>query len=450
MAHRPPNILFIMADQQRHDYLGYAKTKGLEALQTPHIDSIAARGLRFTHCCTNSPICAPARIALACGLQPHKVGALDNMAYLPADVTTYYRRLRDAGYRVGHVGKIDLAKPDPYNGRDGDRPCNYTWGFTDPHETEGKMHAGKSPTPLGPYGLWLEQRGLYQTFVQDYKARKKSFDRSIADSALPTDAFEDSYIAEYAAKWLREVNDDFPWHYFVNFVGPHDPFDPPTEYADLYRDRPMPARIPVDLTGKSRRAAHCVVEATDIERTAAQRQYCGSIHAIDVGVGKILAALKERGQLENTYIIFSSDHGEMLGDFGMYTKHVPYESALRVPLVVAGPGIAAGAVNSSLVELIDLNPTICDLAGLPPQEGIDARSLGPVLRGERQTHRDDIVAIERPYRLIRTNRWKYVETYNDTAELYDLQADPQERRNVAEQYPDEVKHFTRQLMVRTK
>ncbi|MHC4917604.1 MAG: sulfatase-like hydrolase/transferase, partial [Planctomycetota bacterium] len=149
-TNRPPNILFISADQHRHDYLGAA---GADFLRTPNLDALAGRGVRFTQCCTNAPVCTPARVALASGLQPSRLGSLDNRSYLPRSTTTYYQRLRDAGYRVGCVGKLDLAKPDKYNGRFGDRPCVYGWGFTHPEEVEGKMHAGQNPEPQGPYGF---------------------------------------------------------------------------------------------------------------------------------------------------------------------------------------------------------------------------------------------------------------------------------------------------------
>ena len=128
-AHKQPNILFITCDQLRHDWLGYA---GVQHVRTPNIDRIAAMGTYFTQAVTNSPVCAPARIGLATGLRPHRVGSLDNHSFLPLSRETYYQRLRNHGYQVSCVGKLDLAKPDGYNGRDGRRPLTYAWGFTDP------------------------------------------------------------------------------------------------------------------------------------------------------------------------------------------------------------------------------------------------------------------------------------------------------------------------------
>ena len=176
-----------MGDQHRFDYLGAA---GATFLRTPNLDRLAARGTRFTHCVTNCPVCAPARIGLATGLQPSRLGSLDNASYLPHTVPTHYQRFRDYGYRVGCVGKLDLAKPSGYNGRYGDRPCVYTWGFTHPKECEGKMHAGGSPTPIGPYTHYLEDRGLLQSFHEDYQARKAQgwTTKAAHDSVLPTDA----------------------------------------------------------------------------------------------------------------------------------------------------------------------------------------------------------------------------------------------------------------------
>ncbi len=435
-----PNILFIMADQHRADYLGAA---GANFVRTPNLDRIAASGMRFDRCFTNAPLCAPARIALATGMQPIRMGALDNDSFLPASATTYYQRLRDHGYRVGCVGKVDLAKPDTWNGRRGDRPCMFTFGFTHPVECEGKMHAGMHPEPRGPYGLWLQQRGLYEKFRQDYDARAKAgWVKGVShDSVLPTEAFEDIYIGRRAVEWIENVCDDFPWHLFVGFAGPHDPFDPPSEYAKRFGQAEVPPATPATTDGKPKWVQERNLQLTPEEVAHTRRQYCASIQTIDDSVGRIVAALQQRGLLADTYIIFSSDHGEMLGDHGIYTKSVAYEAALRVPLLVAGPGIEAAQSSQALIELIDLNPTICRLAGLPAQENIDARSFVPILRGQAKTHRDDVISTLEHFCCIRTERYKLVDNYNDIVELYDLQQDGDELHNIAEKDPE----FTLQL-----
>src|SRR5210317_1006655 len=158
-----PNILFIMADQLRADYLS---CDGATWVDTPNIDSIAAKGTLFKHCYTNSPVCAPARIALATGMRPHRVGALDNMSFLPAGERTYYQRVRDQEYYVGCSGKLDLAKPDSYNGPLGARPCTFGFGFTHPIEIEGKYHAGPREEPHGPFTAYLKEKGLFEQFKE--------------------------------------------------------------------------------------------------------------------------------------------------------------------------------------------------------------------------------------------------------------------------------------------
>jgi len=442
-----PNVLFIMDDQHRFDYLGCA---GAEFLRTPNLDRLAARGVRFTQCITNCPVCAPARIGLATGLQPSRLGSLDNQSYLPRSVPTHYQRFRDHGYRVGCVGKLDLAKPSRYNGRYGDRPCVYGWGFTHPEECEGKMHAGSSPTPIGPYTHYLQERGLLQQFHEDYQARKAKgwiVDAS-HDSVLPTAAFEDAYIGRRAAEWIEHTPDDFPWYYFVSFVGPHDPFDPPTDYANRYRDSTTPPAIHDKLAGKPNWLERRRVEATPDDIAVSRRQYCGAIELIDDHIGLMLDALEARGMLDNTYIVFSSDHGEMLGDHSLYTKSVAYEPSLRIPLLVSGPGIDGERTSDALVELIDVNPTLCELAGLPAQENIDARSFVSVLTGEQSGHRTEAISAIRNWRCIRTRQFKLIENYSDVVELYDLDLDPEELHNVAHQNTDLVQDLSRRLRTR--
>jgi choline-sulfatase len=289
---------------------------------------------------------------------------------------------------------------------------------------------------------------LLQAFHEDYQGRRGGVLDSSHDSVLPTDAFEDVYIGRRSAEWIETIPDDFPWHLFVSFVGPHSPFDPPTEYADRYRDAEMPGAVqgsteaePAWIRRKSREM--------DPEKVAVtRRQYCGAIEVIDDQVGAILEALERRGMHENTYVIFASDHGEMLGDHGLYGKSVAYESSLRVPLIAAGPEIEGGRVSDALVELIDVNPTICELAGLPPQENIDARSVAPVLRGEMDAHRTETVSAIRNFRCIRTRTHKLVANDNDIVELYDLKDDPEELRNIAGDQPELVRTLTQQLAER--
>lgn len=432
MAHQSkPNILFIMDDQHRFDFLGCA---GADYLNTPNIDRLAAMGVRFSNCFTNAPVCSPARIALATGLQPSRIGSLNNSSFLPLSTPTHYQIFRDNGYYVGCNGKLDLAKPESFNGVNGDRPCTFAYGFTHPEENEGKMHAGGSAQPRGPYGLMLQEKGEYQKFHEDYKLRSsKGWNYGVShDSVLDTEDFEDIYIGRRAAQWIEDVPGDFPFYYFVSFVGPHDPFDPPTEYADRYRNADVPPAITDSGEGKPewiKRRMRKEMDAEEISIT--RRQYCASIEAIDNGIGLILDALEKKGIIKNTVIVFTSDHGEMLGDHGLYAKSVPYESSIHVPLIIAGPGIDGERVSDAIVELIDCNATVCELAGLTPTPNIDAQSVVPILKKETDSHRDEAVSMLNNFRCIRTKRYKFIENQNDINELYDLQNDPWELTNIA-------------------
>ena len=438
-THNSPNILFIMTDQHRWDYLG---CYGADFVTTPNIDRLAASGLRFTNAFTNAPLCAPARIGLATGLHPARIGALDNSSYLPQHLSSYYQRLRDGGYRVGCVGKLDLAKPDAYNGRYGDRPPVYRWGFTHPEEVEGKMHAalGDPSAPHGPYTRYLRERGRLTSFCEDYRRRAEAgWILGVShDSVLPTEDFHDVYIGRRAVRWIENIADDFPWHLFVSFVGPHDPFDPPREYAERYRGAAMPEAIPKSQHGKPQWIRNREKEFDAPELAQIRRQYCALIELIDDQVGALLDALETRDMLDNTIIVFSSDHGEMLGDHGLFQKGTPYEPAIHIPLIVAGPGIDGGRTSDALVDMSDLNPTICALAGVDAAPDMDARSFEQILRGGQETHRREIMTALTNFACLRTASAKFVDNCEDMPELYDLERDPGESRNIAPEHPDQV------------
>lgn len=441
-----PNLLLLMADQHRFDWFGAA---GAAWTRTPHIDSLAARGVRFTQATCNSPVCAPSRVSLASGLQPHRVGALSNAAFLPPSTPTYYQALRDAGYRVGFVGKLDLHKPDHYNGRHGNLPITYRYGFTDPVECEGKMHAGQGPHPNGPYNQYLVQQGKFAAFCADYRHRLREMPVwYAADSVLPAADCEDSYIGRRSCQWLRDVADEeSPWHLFVSFVGPHDPWDPPTEFADHFRGAAMPSALGDSMESKpawQRQKAKRMAGATAEEVATVRRPYTASLEMIDDQIGQILHTLEERGLTDNTYVLYCSDHGEMLGDHGLYQKSVHYEQALRVPLIVTGPAITPG-MSDALVELSDVNPTLQELAGVAPRPDLDARSLVRLFLDPAAAHRDDTISQLDNCRSLRNREYKYVYNQNDLPELYDLRDDPNELVNLAADRRDVTGEMHRKL-----
>jgi arylsulfatase len=321
-------------------------------------------------------------------------------------------------------------------------------------ECEGKMHAGQGPRPNGPYNRYLVERGHFEAFCADY--RRRSHELPVwyaADSVLPAEECEDSYIGRRACDFLRNTADDeSPWHLFVSFVGPHDPWDPPTEFADRFRDTPMPAALADDMEGKpawQRQKAKRMAGASAEEVATVRRQYTASLALIDDQIGQILQTLDERGLTENTYVLYCSDHGEMLGDHGLYQKSIHYEAALRVPLIVTGPDITP-AVSDALIELSDINPTLQALAGVPPSPALDARSFLPVLRDPTASHREETISQLDNCRALRTRTHKFVYNQNDLPELYDLREDPDELINLASRQPELAmamqRRLTRRLM----
>jgi len=439
---RRPNVLFIMSDQHRYDWMGCA---GLSQVSTPAIDGLAAEGVRFTQATCCSPLCAPSRAALATGLRPARCHVLDNSYSLPLEHWTVYQHFRRYGYRTALFGKLDLHKPQFYNGVYGDLPVLYHLGFTDPLEAEGKQHAGqiimverpdgtRERLLLGPYQRYLESKGLLDRFCADYEFRKTQHSHYAEPSVLPAEDFEDAYIGRQACAFLREVNDDSPWFAFVSFVGPHLPFDAPREYLERYLDVDMPA--PAMDTGTPRssfveRKQEAIGRGTD-ETTALKmrKNYSGAVTLIDDAIGEMLRVLDERGMREDTIIVYTSDHGEMLGDLGLVGKSVQYESALRVPLILSGYGVERSGTFDALVELFDVTPTLLDMVGLPVPAGLDARSFLPVLRGAVCDHRDVQIA-QLPFTMsVRDARYKAIINPNDRPELYDLIDDPDEMRNI--------------------
>ena len=252
---------------------------------------------------------------------------------------------------------------------------------------------------------------------------------------MPSEDFHDVYIGRRAARWIDKIADDFPWHLFVSFVGPHDPFDPPAEYAELYRDAAMPEAIAMRPAGKPGWVQKRQQDIDAAELAFIRRQYCALITLIDEQIGLLIDALEARGMLDNTVIIFTSDHGEMLGDHGLFQKSLPYEPSTHIPLIAAGPGIDSGQTSQALVDMSDINPTICELAGLAPASGMDARSFAGLLSGGGE-HRREIVSALGNFRCLRDETHKFVQNVNDRDELYDLVDDPGETVNLAEDDAD--------------
>ena len=428
MTSNAPNILFFLPDQHRPDWLGCNPDL---PLHTPHLDRLCTSGVRFVHAFTPSPLCAPARACLASGLGYKHCRVPSNHENYPLDQPTYYQRLREAGYRVGGVGKFDLHKDlaspaaDLDWCLDGSRLLE-AWGFTEGIDNEGKLDgsnaykaAGK---PKGPYLNFLQNEGLAEMYVREHAESKAHCGAYI--TSLPEEAYCDNWIAENGLRYLREFPDDQPWHLVINFTGPHSPMDVTQRMHDAWEDVQFP--LPVEN-------AQNTYTPQDHQRN--RQHYAAMIENIDRHVGRFLEVVEARGELDRTLIVYASDHGEMLGDHNRWGKGIWYTPSSGIPLIVAGPGISQGLTSTALTSLYDLAATFLDYAGTPPLPNMTARSLRGLLEGRTDQHRQRIFSGLGDWRMVFDGHYKLVTQSGAPTLLYDIEADPLEMENVAELHP---------------
>ena len=261
-------------------------------------------------------------------------------------------------------------------------------------------------------------------------------------SVLPDEVFLDTFIGEKSLEWLNEHdNTGAPWHLTVSFAGPHNPWDPPKEDYDAVGDTLWPDPIPNDMEGKPawirRRAAQQTGGMTQADLQQVKRCYAGSVRVIDRWIGKLLDWLETSGHKDDTIVIFCADHGELLGDHGLLEKSCMYEGCLRIPLLVHLPGMTQRRDSDALAELMDLAPTCLELAGADwNRREMDAVSLVPVLNGSTEPLRPVQRSELHNCTMLFDGRYKWIRSYNDTDELYDLETDPQELHNVINEHPE--------------
>ena len=413
---RQPNFLFFFPDQQRPDWLEFNTQI---CIHTPNLTKVSKNGVRFTEAVTPSPLCAPARACLASGREYWNCRVPDNLSDLPLDLPTYYRSLRDGGYRVAGVGKFDLHKDtsDPANldwHLDGSRLLK-EWGFTDGIDNEGKLDGSSSylsaGKPKGPYLKFLSDKGLADVYVQEHKNAPAVL--GAYTTQLPDEAYCDNWVAENGKSIIRGFPKDTPWHMVVNFTGPHNPMDVTASMRKTVEDR--------DLPGPVRNTKH---NAEDLIRN--RQNYAAMIENIDRLIGEMIEEVAQRSELDNTIIIYSSDHGEMLGDFDRFGKNIWRYASAHVPLIIGGPGIKTGIATDALVDLTDITATILDYAGCEVLPEMYGRSLRPILEGKTDSHRDVVLSGLDGWKMAYDGRYKLVEEEGESPKLFDRRGDPHE------------------------
>jgi arylsulfatase len=443
-----PNILWICSDQQRFDTLGCC---GNRFVRTPHLDRLAEQGVLFENAFCQSPICTPSRASFLSGRYPRTTRARQNGQNIPEDEVLVTRLLADAGYHCGLAGKLHLSTCDPAHCRDTERRIDDGYDV---------FHWSHAPPPLWPgnaYGNWLQERG------ERYETRSFRGSQHVHEG-MPAEHHQTTWCAEMAIAFMASgEGTDRPWLFCVNMFDPHFPFDPPREYLERYLDRlheiPLPVYTEGELDDKPRyqqrafrdryhhAGPHAFEQMDDDEHRLVTCAYWAMCDLIDEQVGRMLQALDASGRRDDTLVIYMSDHGEMLGDHSIYLKGPYfYEPAVKVPLIISWPQrIEPGRRSPALVELMDIAPTLLDAAGLPRHEGMQGRSLWPLLSDpnvEIDRHHDGVYCeyyhgmsadVEpAPFAtMLRTDRHKIVVAHGlETGELYDLASDPTETHNL--------------------
>jgi choline-sulfatase len=414
-AARPSNVLLIVSDEHSRRVLG---CYGNPVVRTPHLDGVAARGTRFASAYCQTPICVPSRASLATGRWAHAVDAWDNATpYTGAAAPSWGHRLTAQGHRVTTIGKLHYRRvEDPSGFPDQRLPLHVVGGIGD------------------LYGLLrgdMPERPQSLRHVTDARAGESEYVRY------------DRAIADMAARWLAEeaTAERRPWVLFVGFVSPHFPLVVPERYFDLYHPDALPLPAAWSPPAWSRHPAHELhrrqlglrqpLDEATVRR--ALRAYYGLVSFVDEQVGVILAALERAGLAGTTRVVYTTDHGDTIGEHGLWWKSSMYEGSVGVPLILAGPGVPAGRVVGTNTMLVDLFPTVLEAVGATPaveDAALPGRSLlalaGDADRPRTAFSEYHTVYARRGIFMLRDARWKYVHYVDDPPELFDLVADPDE------------------------
>jgi arylsulfatase len=442
---RRPNILLITADQMRGDAVA---CNGSRFIATPNLDALAARGVTFTNAFSPDPICVPGRAALTTGNYPHIcTGHKSNSGCIRDDQVKLAAHFGRAGYATYAIGKLHYV---PYSPPDQPRLVH---GF----DVWENCESGRILAQFDPQG---QQRGLEDYFDYLVDVGWRGYTRAHgagnndvhpAPSPLPAEHHEEAWVAARSvARMERHFREspDRPFLLWASFAKPHSPYDPPEPYNRRYDPREIPGPVG---------SLELLADRDPILRTQplaygwnllspeavryARAHYFGMVTFQDEMIGRLVEALRRAGQLENTVILYTADHGDLLGDFGNFFKSNMLQGSVGIPFIAAGPGICAHAAPCpELVGLQDVLPTLAALMDVPLPQAMQGQSLAPVLAdpcaGGREVFISQCMDSPRQRAMVRTRQWKYVyHELGGVEELYDVEDDPQELRNLAATRP---------------
>ncbi len=442
-----PNFLFFFADQHRGDWMPYEeeikKKLGVEALKLrmPHIRALMDRGTTFSCAVSPAPVCAPARACLASGRRYRNCRVYQNNVNYDPALPNFYGTLKEHGYFVTGTGKFDLNKADLEWG-DGFHELIQRMGFSEAYDSEGKMDtiwAAMNHQP-GPYGRMLESVGWLEAHKDDMMNRGGKD----IPTPLPEEYYADNWIGEKSRKLIAGLPKHQPWFMQINFSGPHDPWDVTVPMKEAMKDRQFP------------QAADCSFPE---QNQGVRQNYAAMIENIDRHIGLCIEELGRQGMLENTILVYGADHGELMGDHGMYGKSKPEQGSIHIPLVIDAShfGGRKGICNQTPVELQDLTATFLDYAGIQPEYKLESCSLRPILEGKQERVRDYAISelitpnregLLKTFGAVTDGEWKLIMKAGEAECLYYLKEDPFECQDLAAKYPKEVERMRKGFLDR--
>jgi len=486
MHNRPPNVLFIITDQQRADHVGFM---GNEVVRTPNLDALAARSTVFTNAWVTNPVCMPNRCSILTGRMPTAHGVIFNDRTLDLGANTFVRRFRAAGYQTALIGKAHfqhgMSKNAvvPYRGESA-TSSPYPQGWDQVEDFERYIES----TPAAPedfYGFqqvelaidhgarvsghhlqWaLNKGGRLQDLLVDYAADAPGAHRSDNWWQIYQPPYDESlhsteFVAERTEAFIRSASaGDAPWLAFCSFPDPHHPLTPPGDWffrhkpqdmvlpasrSDDLKDAPVHLQLAAKLHPREQRdwVTPCGYGDDRLLAEAIAATY-GMVEMIDDRIGRVLKTLEESGAADNTIVVFTSDHGDMMGDHGLFLKgFMHYRGTLQVPMMILAPGSAACRTDA-LASSIDLGPTLLSLCGVRGYDGIQGLSLEPMLGEPGAAVRDyvlieddiaDITAKLTPLpaktRTLITPGYRYTRNAKGEQQLFDLINDPDEMQDL--------------------
>jgi len=420
-----PNLVFIMPDQLRHDFLSCYDAP---FIQTPFIDSLSEHGVLFTHCYSEHPVCVPARVSLMTGMHALKTGVLDNGLFLRPDhracgMDTWPELLSENGYYTAGIGKMHF----------------YPWD----------LRLGYQFRSICEDKRWIHIRDDYANYLTAHGERKHHGNehegyfenRGAVVNLLPYELQWDYFVGQEAARFVREHGDEGPFAMMVGFPGPHCPYDPAQQYADMFDPADMPEPVPDAGDTPELRQRNIngnlgdwngvdYADFTHDQKKKIRAHYAGSVKQIDEQVGEILQALEDKGLRNNTIILFSSDHGDYLGDHNLIGKGQYFESSFHVPMLAYLPWKEGLSTCDEMVTLSDVTATMLHFAGLEIPEQMTSRPL-PGLGIEGASGRDEIIGALNGGWMIFDGEWRLSKYSTGEILLFNIKEDPLEQHNLA-------------------